>query len=83
MDMLGTCENPPYIEVEIREAMEAMEVRVGVHKPEATEERDHSVYGSCDEAAAAGEQRVQGSQGRGQGYPKAMVPSARDGTVME
>ena len=37
------------------------------------------VYGSCQEAAEAGEQRVQGSQGGGQGYPTAMVPSARDG----
>ena len=27
----------------------------------------------------AGEQRVQESQGGGLGYPKAMVPSARDG----
>ena len=76
MDMLGTCENPPEYEVEIRETTE---VRVGVHKPETTEEQDRSVYGSCDEAAAAGEQRVQGSQDGGRGYPKAMVPSARDG----
>ena len=76
MDMLGTCENPPEFEVEIRGAMEA---RVGVHKPEATEEQDGSVYGSCEEAAEAGEQRVQGSQGRGEGFPKPMVPSARDG----
>ena len=76
MDMLGTCENPPEYEVEIREAME---VRVGVHKPETIEEQDGSVYGSCEEAEAAGEQRVQGSQGGGQGYPKRVVPSARDG----
>ena len=76
MDMLGTCENPPEFEVEIREAMEAM---VGVHKPETTEQQDRSVYGSCDAAEAAGEQRMQGSQGGGQGYPKSMVPSARDG----
>ena len=52
---------------------------MGVHKPETTEEQDHSVYGSCQEAAAAGEQRVLGSRGGGRGYPKAMVPSARDG----
>ena len=74
MDMLGTCENPPAYEVEMRGTME---VRVGVHKP--TSEPEGTVYGSCDEADAAGEQRVQGSQGSGQGYPKAMVPSARDG----
>ena len=76
MDMLGTCENPPEYGVEIREAMEA---RVGVHKPETTEQQDRSVYGSCDAAEASGEQRMQGSQGVGQGYPKSMVPSARDG----
>ena len=74
MDMLGTCENPPKFEVEIRETME---VRVGVHKP--TAEPDGTVYASCDEAAAAGEPRVQGSQGGGRGFPEAMVPSARDG----
>ena len=38
-----------------------------------------SVYGSCEEAEAAGHQRVQGSQGGGRGFPKATVPSARDG----
>ena len=75
MDMLGTCEDPPKFEVEIRETME---VSVGVHKPETTEQ-DGSVYGSCDEAEAAGGQRVQGSQGGGEGFPKAVVPSARDG----
>ena len=37
------------------------------------------MYRSCDEAAAAGEQRVQGNKGDGKGFPQAMVPSARDG----
>ena len=76
MDMLGTCENPPGVVVEVREAMET---KVGVHKPETTEGQDGSMYGSCEEAEAAGQQRVQGSQGGGLGFPKAMVPSARDG----
>ena len=35
-------------------------------------------YASCDEARAAGESRVQGSKGTGRGFPKSMVPSARD-----
>ena len=74
MDMLGTCENPPEFEVEIRGTME---VRVGVHKP--TAEPDGTVYGSCEEAADAGEVRVQGSRGGGQGFPAETVPSARDG----
>ena len=42
-------------------------------------ELEETVYGSCEEAAAAGEQRVQGSRGEGQGFPKEMVPSAWDG----
>ena len=35
--------------------------------------------GSCEEAAEAGEQRVQGSHGAGMGFPAELVPSARDG----
>ena len=38
-----------------------------------------SSYSSCDAAQAAGETRVQGSKGGGRGFPKWMVPSARDG----
>ena len=74
MDMLGTCENPP--DVDVREALEN---RAGEHKPEPAEEPQNSVYGSCQEAEFAGESRFQGSQSGGLGYPKAMVPSARDG----
>ena len=35
--------------------------------------------GSYEGAAEAGESRCQGSQGGGLGFPKAMVPDARDG----
>ena len=42
-------------------------------------ELQNPVYGSCEEAEFAGQQRFEGSQGGGLGYPKAMVPSARDG----
>ena len=38
-----------------------------------------ATYASCDEAAAAGEPRVQGGSGSGRGFPAARVPSARDG----
>ena len=38
-----------------------------------------STYASCEAAQAAGETRIQGSQGNGRGFPKSMVPSARDG----
>ena len=36
-------------------------------------------YASCEEAEAAGEIRSQGGNGPGKGFPKPMVPSARDG----
>ncbi|MCY4625051.1 MAG: excalibur calcium-binding domain-containing protein [Chloroflexi bacterium] len=36
-------------------------------------------YASCDEAEAAGEERVQGSIGEGWGFPAEIVPGARDG----
>ena len=48
-------------------------------RPDAGSTQDAAVYRSCDEAAAAGEQRVQGNKGDGKGFPQAMVPSARDG----
>ena len=73
MDMIGTCENPPRVEVETLEAMTV----TGVDKP--TAEPEGTVYASCDEAAAAGEPRMQGSRGGGRGFPAEMVPSARDG----
>ena len=37
------------------------------------------IYGSCDEAEAAGVPRVQGSSGPGRGFPADQVPSAGDG----
>ena len=76
MEMLDTCENPPVVVMEVWEAMEAT---TGVHRPETLEEQDGSVYGSCEEAESAGEKRVPGNQGGGNGFPKALVPSARDG----
>ena len=36
-------------------------------------------YASCEEAEAAGEERVVGSRGAGRGFPAELVPSARDG----
>ena len=68
VEMLETCENPPQVEVRksLGTTMEAL-------KPEPTEEPESSVYGSCDDAESAREQRVQGSQGGGRGFPKAAV----------
>ncbi|MDE2942029.1 MAG: HNH endonuclease family protein, partial [Chloroflexota bacterium] len=47
--------------------------------PTATVTVTDGVYASCEEAEAAGEERVQGSSGSGRGFPQSMVPSARDG----
>ena len=69
---LGTCKNPP-----VDDICEARRTATG--KCKQTPELQNSVYGSCEEATAAGEQRILGSQGGGRGYPTAMVPSARDG----
>ena len=43
-------------------------------KPEPTEEPETSVYRSCEEAEAAGEQRVQGSQSGGRASPEGDSP---------
>ena len=74
MDMLGTCENPPKFEME---TLDHLGTVAGEDKQAA--EPEETVYGSCEEVAEAGEQRVQGSRGGGEGFPKALVPRARDG----
>ena len=76
MDMMGTCENPPEYEVETLDYLGAVSV---TGEDKQTAEPESQVYGSCEEAAATGEERVQGSSGGGEGFPKAMVPRARDG----
>ena len=68
VEMLEGCENPVKV-VELK----------GTAAPDPTEEPERSVYGSCDEAEAAGATRVQGGQGVGRGFLKELVPSARDG----
>ncbi len=60
MDMLGTSEDPVRFKVEMREAME---VKTGENMPTAEPEKQGQVYGSCEEPATAGEERVQGSRG--------------------
>ena len=72
-EMLTTCKDPPVVELE---AMGNVVTVTGMDKP--TREPENPVYGSCEEAAEAGRQRVQGSRG-GIGFSAEMVPSARDG----
>lgn len=81
--MLETCEAPP--ESRPAEQLDRPVRRVEVIQqdndqptPQPTGERK-AVYDSCDEAEAAGEPRIQGEQGAGQGFPAEKVPSARDG----
>ena len=68
LDMLEGCKGPVKV-VELK----------GTAGPEPTKEPERSVYGSCEEANAAGVTRVQGGQGGGRGFLKELVPSARDG----
>ena len=69
MDMLGTCENPP--DVDVREALES---GTGEHKPEPAEELQNPVYGSCEEAESAGGVQVPGEPGRRPGLPEGNGP---------
>ena len=76
VDMINTCANPPQVMVSRQTQVAptpAPTRQVVQPTPEAR------TYGSCDAAQAAGETRVQGSKGGGRGFPKWMVPSARDG----
>ena len=89
IEMLDTCEEP--VQVEATRADSASNTggsqQPGTEEatatptlePEPESPGDISVYGSCEEAVEAGETRVQGSAGGGRGFPKEMVPSARDG----
>ena len=70
--MLKTCPNPP--QLTIVQGAPAASPASPTPAPAAS-----AIYASCDEAEAAGEPRVQGSKGPGRGFPKATVPSARDG----
>ena len=87
--MLDTCEEPVEVKAQRAEgaagtdssgraaAGEATATPTLV--PELQPEENTAVFGSCEEAVQAGESRVQGSVGGGRGFPKEMVPSARDG----
>ncbi len=77
-EMLNTCANRPQLTVDhqSRAMPTAIPTRTPARpNPTATV----TIYISCDAAQAAGQTRVQGSKGSGRGFPKWMVPSARDG----
>ena len=75
--MLDTCANPPKLQLSDGGTPIDPRPTNGPHYPTPTP--TVRTYSSCDAAQAAGESRVQGSQGGGRGFPKSMVPSARDG----
>ena len=75
--MLDTCANPPKLQISDRGTPIDPRPTNGPHYPTPTP--TVRTYSSCDAAQAAGETRVQGSKGGGKGFPKWMVPSARDG----
>ena len=89
IEMLDTCEEPVEVKAERAAgtagtdssgqpaAVEATATPTLVQEPDP--EENTLVYGSCEEAVEAGETRVQGSAGEGRGFPKELVPSARDG----
>ena len=89
IEMLDTCEKSVHVEAKRADgdsdtgASQQTGTEVATATPTLEPEPEYpghtSVYGSCEEAVEAGESRVQGSAGGGRGFPKEMVPSARDG----
>ena len=76
VEMINTCANPPQLTVShrIQAGPPSAPTRNATQPTPETR-----TYATCDAAQSAGETRVQGSQGNGKGFPRAMVPSARDG----
>ena len=75
--MLHTCQDPPILAVTTRPGSGIRPRATPTPAPQT--QPANTTYSSCDAAQAAGEPRVQGTQGRGKGFPALMVPDARDG----
>ena len=85
-EMLATCDNPHalmVVDADAPSAPGATSTPVAPQTRTPTPSSATTTYASCDAAQAAGETRIQGSQGNCRGFPKRMVPSARDGVVCE
>ena len=76
VEMLHTCAKRPQLTVSHQSP--ASPTPVPTSWP-ATLTPQVRTYANCDAAQAASERRVQGSKGDSRGFPKWMVPSARDG----
>ena len=79
-EMLGACAPSQSLTVVLASSIDTAEptpTRAGGAPPPSP--APASTYASCNDAAAAGEPRVQGNSGAGRGFPAATVPSAGDG----
>ena len=77
-EMLYSCNEPPSLWVS-HGSVPGVHRATSTPAPRPTATATTIKYNSCDAAQAAGETRVQGSKGSGRGFPKQMVPDARDG----
>ena len=79
-EMLDTCTSPPQLAVSQSQQVNPTPVPTErPAQPSASPTPQTRTYANCDAAQAAGERRIQGSKGGGRGFPRWMVPSARDG----
>ncbi len=80
VEMLNTSANRPHLTVSHQRQVSPTPATTSQpSQPATTPTPQMRTYANCDAAQAAGERRVQGSKGGGRGFPKWMVPSARDG----
>ena len=80
VEMLDTCANPPQLTASQSQQVNPTSAPTRrPAQPSATPTPQARTYANCDAAQAAGERRAQGSKGGGRGFPKRIVPSARDG----
>ena len=76
-EMLGTCR--PSVMLLVKEGEPLPTLTPSPVKSPAPRPTVAATYASCDEAEAAGVERMRGSNGDGRGFPAFAVPSARDG----
>ena len=78
VQMLNTCAKRPELMVS-RQSQVKPTPGPTSNPVQQTPTSEMRTYNSCDAAQAAGATRIQGSKGNGRGFPKWLVPSARDG----
>ena len=78
VQLLNTCAQRPELMVSQQSQVQPTP-RPTSNPVQQTPTPEMRTYNSCDAAQAAGETRAQGSKGNGRGFPKWMVPGARDG----